>query len=339
MRISPENRKPTVGLAFSGASSRSMFYIGFLEVLSENKFPIDYIAALSGGAIVASSFASGTMPELKKVVMDFNKDFLFSIIQRSKGRGGIYSLEKIESELRVYTLNKKFEDVYPKLGFGTTDLNTGEEVVLQIGDIAHAVCASCTLPLVFEPMEWGNKRLVDGGIVSVVPGNIARDAGVDFVIGIDMRATRHIFSPWQISLKKVVDIIKNILWPKPVNALWKKMTKLLEYPEFDNRYSANNPRIYTVLNRSIELAMEAQEKLTDPTFGCDLLISPEVSHLGFWKKHLFLHFTDFSKTQMYYDSGRQTAKAYLPKMWQMLADKERELEKTNAKVRSLLIQK
>lgn len=331
-----KTRKPTVGLAFSGASSRSMFYIGFLEVLQENKFPIDYIAALSGGAIVAASYSSGTMPELKKMVMAFNKDLLFSFIQRSKGRGGIYSLSKVESELRVFTLNKNFEDVYPKLGFGTTDLNTGEEVVLQIGDIAHAICASCTLPLVFEPMEWGNRRLVDGGIVNVVPGNIARDAGTDLVIGIDMRATPHIFSPWQISLKKMVDFVKHILWPKPVNALWEKMTKLMEYPEFDNQYTPMNPRIYSVLDRSIELAMEAQKKLTDPNYGCDLLIAPQVSHLGFWKRRLFLHFTDFSKTQMYYDSGRQTAKSYLPKMWQMLADKEKEIESTNTKVQTLL---
>jgi predicted acylesterase/phospholipase RssA len=37
-----------IGFAFSGASSRSVFYMGFLEVLAENNFPIDYIAALLG---------------------------------------------------------------------------------------------------------------------------------------------------------------------------------------------------------------------------------------------------------------------------------------------------
>ncbi len=332
------HNKPKVGLAFSGASSRSMFYIGFLEVLSENNFPIDYIAALSGGAIVAASYACGTLPELKKLVLNMNKEYIFSLIERSKGRGGLYSVNKVESELRVYTQNKKFEDVQPKMGFVTTDLNAGEEVVLQIGDLAHAVCASCTLPFVFEPMEWGNRRLVDGGVMNVIPGNVARAAGVDLVIGIDMRATPYVFSPWQVSLKKVVDFIKQILWPKPMNDLWEMLTRWWEYYEFTNPSKQGvNPRLYTVIDRSIELSLIAQKQQTDPTFGCDLLISPEISNLTFWKKHLFLHFTDFSKTQMYYQSGRDTAKRNLSKLWQLLADKEAEFARREKAIQSLII--
>ncbi len=330
--------KPKVGLAFSGASSRSMFYIGFLEVLSENNFPIDYIAALSGGTIVAASYACGTLPELKKMVMGMNKELLFSFIERSKGRGGLYSLRKIESELRVFTQNKKFEEVQPKMGFVTTDLNAGEEVVLQIGDLAHAICASCALPFVFEPMEWGNRRLVDGGVMNVIPGNVARTAGMDLVIGIDMRATPYVFSPWQVYLKKFVDFIKQILWPKPVNDLWEKLSAWWEYHEFANSSKDGvNPRLYTVIDRSIELSLIAQERQTDPSFDCDILISPEVSNLTFWKKHLFLHFTDFSKTQMYYQSGRETAKNNLPILWQRLADKELELTKREQVIKSLIV--
>lgn len=331
------NTKPTVGLAFSGASSRSMFYIGFLEVLAENKFPIDYIAALSGGAIVAASYASGTMPELKKLVMDLNKESLFTFIERSKDRGGLYSLSKVESELRVFTQNKKFEDVYPKLGFVTTDLNAGEEVVLQIGDLAHAVCASCTLPFVFAPMSWGSRRLVDGGVVNVIPGNVARAAGVDVVIGVDMRATPFIFSPWQVWLKKAVDLVKKILWPKSINYLWEKFAELWKYSDWTpSAHEDINPRLYTVIDRAIELSIAAEKAHTDPNFGCDILVAPEISELTFWKKHLFLHFTDFSKTQMYYQSGRQTAKNHLPKFWQLLADKEAELAVANEKVKNLL---
>jgi len=62
-------QQPKVGLALSGASSRSVFYIGFLEVLKENDYPIDYIAALSGATIVAASFASGTMNKVKDFSM------------------------------------------------------------------------------------------------------------------------------------------------------------------------------------------------------------------------------------------------------------------------------
>ena len=36
--------KPRIGIAMSGASSRSVFYMGFLEVLQENDIAIDCAA-------------------------------------------------------------------------------------------------------------------------------------------------------------------------------------------------------------------------------------------------------------------------------------------------------
>lgn len=330
-----QSTKPTVGLAFSGASSRSVFYIGFLEVLSENKFPIDFIAAMSGGAVVAAGYACGTLAEVKKLAFSMDKELVFTLIERSRGRGGLYTLKKVESTLRVFTKNMKFEDVHPRLGFVATDLSAGEEVTLQMGDIAKAVCASCTLPGVFQPMEWGNKQLVDGGIVNIVPGNVARSANVDFVIGIDMRATRHVFSQWQIVLKKIVDVFKQILWPSPFRKAWKNFANLLDY-ENDFKINQPLPNIYTVLDKSMDLAITAQKKHNDETFGCDMLISPDITNMPFWKKYLFLHFTDFSNTQEYYKSGRATAEKYLPQFWQLLADKEAEIIERDKHLETLI---
>lgn len=329
--------KPTVGFAFSGASSRSIFYIGFLEVLSENNFPIDYLSALSGGAIVAASYACGTLPELKKLALSMDKELVFNLIERSRSRGGLYQLNKVESMLRVYTKNQKFEEVKPRLGFVATDLVTESEVVLQVGDIARAVTASCTLPGIFQPLEWGNKQLVDGGVVNIVPSNVAREAGVDIVIGIDMRATRHIFSPWQINLKRVWNQFKRLIWPNQVDALWQKLGSFLDYHDFYEDYQAKaSPNMFSVLGKSMDIAIKAQRVDKDEKFNCDLLIVPESAELSFWKRYLFLHFTDFSKTQQYYKSGRQTASRYLPQLWQLLSEKETQLSNINQQVADLL---
>lgn len=335
MNQSNFTKKPTVGLAFSGASSRSVFYIGFLEVLKEHKFPIDYIAAMSGGAVIAASYACDTLPEVKKLAFSMNRELIFTLIERSRARGGLYTLEKVESTLRVYTKNKTFENVYPRLGFVATDLSAGEEVTLQMGDIAKAVCASCTLPGVFQPMEWGNRQLVDGGIVNIVPGNVARAANIDVVIGVDMRATRHVFSRWQIVLKQIVDGIKQVLWPSPLQKVWKNLAGLLDY-EDNISFTHPTPNIYTVLDKSIDLAIKAQQRQNDENFDCDMLISPDISHMPFWKKYLFLHFTDFSNTNDYYKSGRSTAEKYLPQFWQMLADKESEMAKVDKHLAQLI---
>jgi NTE family protein len=331
------HQRPTIGFAFSGASSRSVFYIGFLEVLQENGFPIDYISAMSGGAVVAASYACGTLPQLKQLALSLDKELIFSFIEKSKGRGGLYQLDKVEALLRVYTKNYKFEDVQPRLGFVATDLTTEDEVVLQMGDIARAVCASCTLPGIFQPLEWGNKKLMDGGLVNIVPGNVARDANIDIVVGIDMRATRHIFSPWQIMLKKVLNKFKQMLWPSQIDSVWQKMASILDFQDYVEEYQPPaSPNMFSVLGKSMDIAIKAQRKHNDEQFNCDLLIVPESAGMPFWKRYLFLHFTDFSNTQEYYKAGRKTAQQQLPHLWQLMAEKEAEFAKKNKQVENLL---
>lgn len=335
--------KPKVALAFSGASSRSVFYIGFLEVLKENNFPIDYISAISGSSIVAASFACGTMDKLKDAVLELNREFLFTLIERSKTSGGFYQMDKAEQFLRIYTRNQKFEEVCPKLGIVATDIEGGELVALQVGDIAKALCASCALPGIFEPVPWGNKSLVDGGILSVVPGKVAQSSGADLVIGIDLRATRHVFSPWQIWSKRLLNRVKSLIWPDQISHLWSKVAKYSDffasYPKLTKDYDQriNQPKLWTVLGRALDLAIKAQEdSRLETNFDCDLLIVPQHKKYPFWKKYLFLHFTDFSHTKEYYQLGRDTAEIYLPQLWQLLAEKEQAIAKTDLKLKELI---
>lgn len=322
--------KIKVGLALSGASTRSIFYIGFLEVLKENGYPIDYIAALSGATVVAASFSSGTLPKLKEMALHLNKEVIFSLIQRSRAKGGLYHLDKVEELLRTFTKNYNFEDVYPRLGFVATDIIAGEEVVLQVGDLAQAICASCSLPVVFEPRSWGNKVLVDGGIINIVPGNVARQANMDLVIGIDLRATRHIFSPWQIFARKIVNKIKTLIWPDKVEEVWDWVLDKFKLSDFwqnnfylgQSGHKIKDPSLFKVIGRSLDIAIEAQQnEKPEKNFDCDLLISPQLT-LPFWKKNVFLRFTHVDNTRDYYLSGRATAEEYLPKMWQLLKNKE-----------------
>jgi predicted acylesterase/phospholipase RssA len=319
----PNKQRPKIGLALAGASSRSVFYVGFLEVLQENGFEIDYISAMSGGAVIAAAYVCGTLPEAKKLVLGMNKEIVFSLIEKSKGKGGLYHLEKVEEIIRHYTKNLRFEDVSPRLGVVATDLTKGEPVVLEIGDIAKAVCASCTLPFIFEPAQWGNKLLVDGGIVSVVPGMACRAAGMDIVFGLNLRAQRYVFSSWQIAASRIINFIKRILLFDQAAQLWQGLVSKLDFlgtysPLVDDAM-LGRPGIFSVLGRSVDLAIAAQRK-SDPrttSYDCDMLIVPDI-HIPFWKYQLLFHFTDFSNVGKMYQMGRDTAEEYLPKMQKLI---------------------
>lgn len=339
-------QQPKVGLAFSGASSRSVFYIGFLEVLQENNYPIDYIAALSGATIVAASFASGTMNQLKEFSMELNKEVMFNFLKRSQGKGGLYNLERFEELVRLFSKDNNFEDVKPKLGFVATDIVTGEEVVLQVGDIAKAICASCALPFVFEPQVWGNKVLVDGGIVSIVPGNVAREAGMDIVIGVDLRSTRYVFSKWQIFSRKVLNQLRSILWPKQAESWWNHFSDKIKYSEFWQNYlylgpyhepEFEDPKIWSVITKSLDIAIASQEKHNqNENYNCDLLITKELK-VPFLKRMLFVRFMHFDDMEEYYKAGRKAAIENLPRMWQLLKNHQNKLQVKDEQLNKLLV--
>src|SRR5581483_897656 len=63
-----------------------------------------------------------------------------------------------------------------------TDLDSRQPVVLDHGDLAQAVRASYSVPIVFSPMHMQGHVLVDGGISANVPVGIARRAGASRLI-------------------------------------------------------------------------------------------------------------------------------------------------------------
>jgi NTE family protein len=68
----------------------------------------------------------------------------------------------------------------------STQLETGERTVFVRGNTGQAVRASSSIPGVFEPVAIGQKHYVDGGVVSPVPVDAARQLGADFVIAVDI---------------------------------------------------------------------------------------------------------------------------------------------------------
>jgi NTE family protein len=52
-------RDVRLGLALGGGFARGIAHIGVLRVFEEENIPIDFIAGVSAGSIVAAAFASG----------------------------------------------------------------------------------------------------------------------------------------------------------------------------------------------------------------------------------------------------------------------------------------
>jgi NTE family protein len=209
--------RPRIGLVLSGGGARGAAHIGVLKVLEENRVPIDAIAGTSMGAVVGGLYASGlSAADVERVMTsldwqdafrdrpprtDLNfrrkledQSFLVKFPLGLKGRKfrlprGLVQGQKLTQTLRALTLPvaqiQSFDDLAIPFRAIATDIVTGERVVLDHGDLTTAMRASLSAPGVFSPVESDGRLLVDGGLSSNLPIDVARTMGVDILIVVD----------------------------------------------------------------------------------------------------------------------------------------------------------
>ncbi|MBE3554362.1 MAG: patatin-like phospholipase family protein [Thermicanus sp.] len=176
--------RPKIGLALGSGGVRGYAHIGVLKVFEENGIPIDYVVGSSMGSIVSVLYANRiNLDHLSRLAIYLKKKHLFDY---SVPRLGFIKGEKIKEMVRLLTQRKRLEDLYIPTAVVATDLTRGERFVFREGPIDEAVRASIAIPGIFEPVQMGDRLLVDGGVIERVPVPTAREMGADLVIGVDV---------------------------------------------------------------------------------------------------------------------------------------------------------
>jgi NTE family protein len=210
--------RPRVGLVLSGGGARGLAHVGVLKVLERERIPVDLIAGTSMGAIVGGLYATGlTASEIEDEVkrldwlgsfamrvnrqdlsqrrkeQDFEVSPLLEFGIRSDGLTaplGAVSSRVLESHLRRMTLGaaqvQDFDDLPTPFRAIATDMETGQTVVMESGDLARALRSSMSVPGLFAPTEVDGRILGDGGLVNNLPVDVARQMGADRVIAVNI---------------------------------------------------------------------------------------------------------------------------------------------------------
>ena len=181
MNASP---RPTVGLALSGGTAKSVAHIGVLTALHEANIPVDCIAATSGGAIVGAIYAAGfAVAELRSVAEALRWKDLARI---TWPRLGLLNNAGIDRFLTELLGDLTFDELRIPLAVVATDLLTGEKVVFRKGRVAQAVMISSSIPNVFEPVELDGTLYTDGGLVEYLPVETVREFEPRIVIAVNL---------------------------------------------------------------------------------------------------------------------------------------------------------
>jgi NTE family protein len=210
--------RPRIGLVLSGGGARGAAHIGVLKVLEELHIPIDAIAGTSMGAVVGGLYASGlSAREIESIMTSLNwqdafsdrpsredltfrrkeedENFLVKFPLGLRGRHiqlpkGLIQGQKLNQMLRRLTLPvahiTNFDDLPTPFRAVATDLETGDAVIMNSGDLTTAMRASLSAPGVFAPVQRDGRLLVDGGISENIPIDVARRMGVDILIVVDV---------------------------------------------------------------------------------------------------------------------------------------------------------
>jgi len=174
-----------IGLALSGGAARGIAHAGVLEVLVAAGIPVRALAGTSSGAVVGALFAAGVPPaEIGRLALETRWS---DLLRMRLPHAGMVSGEGLEQFFERVIPARTFAELRLPFAAVATDLVTGKRVDLTSGPLARAVVASCSLPVLLEPVADGGRLLVDGGVSSQLPVRAVRETlGVNPVIAVDV---------------------------------------------------------------------------------------------------------------------------------------------------------
>ena len=194
-------RKPIkVGLAFGGGGARGFSHIGVIKAFEEYGLKFDYVAGTSVGSLIGAAYAKGmTSQEMydrakKLKVKDIKTNKIFFMPSKTDG---LQSLAvELFGDIDIQELPTPFSAV-------AVDLKSTKEVCISHGNLAKALAGSCCVPGIFQPVEFGDRLLCDGGLQNTIPANVPRYFGCDYVVSVDCNSTR----TYGTDSSKVLDVL------------------------------------------------------------------------------------------------------------------------------------
>lgn len=182
--------KPKVALVLGGGAARGFAHVGVIRALEQEKIPIDMVVGTSVGGLIGAIYAADVNSfELEWTAFQLEKDDLFDFgVMNAVVGMGLAKGDKLEAWVKRHIKTANIENMKIPFAAVATDLNWGQEVVLDKGSVARAIRASAAIPGVFQPVQHMGKILVDGGVVNNIPISVAKARGADIVIAVDISA-------------------------------------------------------------------------------------------------------------------------------------------------------
>ena len=180
----PTSRNRRVGIALGGGSIHGIAHLGVLKAFAEKGLKFQFIAGTSAGAVVGV-LAAAQLPfgQIELIARHIEWPGMLNLSWSGKG---LMQNANLRSSIDTALGGRRLEQLPLPFGAIATDVATGERVIIRKGPAGAAVGASCSIPVIFEPVKIDGRDLVDGGLTEPVPVIAVREMGAEVVIGVDV---------------------------------------------------------------------------------------------------------------------------------------------------------
>jgi len=172
--------KLKTGLVLSGGGARGVAHLGVLRALDELGVKIDQISGTSAGALVGALYAQGHKPEaIFNLISGIG---FFKSVRPAWKLTGVFNMDGIKELLNNKIPHDSFENLSIPLTVAATDIRKGHIHYFSEGTLIPTVIASCSIPVIFNPVSFNGNLYVDGGLIDNLPVRPIREQ-CEFIIG------------------------------------------------------------------------------------------------------------------------------------------------------------
>jgi NTE family protein len=188
-----EKQLPKIALVLGGGGARGFAHIGVLKALQEERIPVSLVVGTSVGSIAGALYCAGaSLENLQNDIKDFDvgdiSNFSSISLLEMLLTDRLLSNKKLEDFINARIGEVTFNQLQIPLVCIATDLITGERILLREGSVAFAARASSTVPGIFQPVEYNQRYLIDGGLSENIPVSVAKIFKADVIIAIPLSA-------------------------------------------------------------------------------------------------------------------------------------------------------
>jgi NTE family protein len=174
----------------SGGASLGAIQVGMIRALYEREVTPDLVVGTSVGALNGAFIASrppipGTAEDLAEVWRDLGRGQVFPLNPLTGflgffgARNHLISQDGVRKLIEDHIEFTRLEQAPIPFHVIATDLLSGRELRLSHGDAVEAILASAAIPGVFAPVDWGGRKLIDGGVSNNAPIADAIELGAE----------------------------------------------------------------------------------------------------------------------------------------------------------------